>query len=187
MWGVVVLGILTVGSALGVVAARHPVHSALFLVLNSLSLALFYFGLRAEFMGVAQVIVYTGAVMVLFLFVVTLLSAGRTVADLPEELGWQRPLAGVLAAGTAAALGAAALAPVLGAGRPPRPGFGGLTAVAASLWGPFFPALLGVAVMLLTAVLGVLVLNRSGTAGREAGSGEAPAPQEAAATRGDQP
>jgi len=60
--------------------ARQPVHSALFLIINILALAVMYLLLKAEFLAAAQVIVYAGAIMVLFLFVVILANRreGRT-------------------------------------------------------------------------------------------------------------
>ena len=64
---------ITVFSALRVVTARNPVHSALFLVLTFFSAAAIWLLLRAEFLAIALVLVYIGAVMVLFLFVVMML------------------------------------------------------------------------------------------------------------------
>lgn len=63
-------------TALGVVAFRNAVRSALCLVLNFFTLAFLYFTLRAELLGMTQIIVYTGAIMVLFLFVIMLLNLG---------------------------------------------------------------------------------------------------------------
>jgi len=60
-------------AALGVVTARNPVHSALFLVLSFFSCAALWLLLEAEFLAIALVLVYVGAVMVLFLFVVMML------------------------------------------------------------------------------------------------------------------
>jgi NADH-quinone oxidoreductase subunit J len=64
---------LTVFSALRVITARNPVHSALFLVLAFVSTACIWMLLRAEFLAITLVLVYVGAVMVLFLFVVMML------------------------------------------------------------------------------------------------------------------
>ena len=64
---------LAVGSAVAVISARNPVHSALFLVLTFFSVACTWIIAGAEFLGVALVVVYVGAVMVLFLFVVMML------------------------------------------------------------------------------------------------------------------
>lgn len=72
-----IFGILAVAAALNMLLQRHPINSALSLVVVMMSLAVLYWSLEAEFLGAAQVIVYAGAVMVLFLFVVMLLNAGE--------------------------------------------------------------------------------------------------------------
>jgi NADH-quinone oxidoreductase subunit J len=64
---------ITIGSALRVITARNPVHSALFLVLTFCSAACIWLMLAAEFLAITLVLVYVGAVMVLFLFVVMML------------------------------------------------------------------------------------------------------------------
>lgn len=71
---VAVLGVL---GALGMLATPNPVHSVLYLVLTLFCVAAIYLMLGAEFLAVVQVIVYAGAIMVLFLFVVMLLNLGR--------------------------------------------------------------------------------------------------------------
>src|SRR5262252_6889960 len=91
-----VLAFLSVGSALLVVANSNPVRSALFLVVNFFVLAVFYFTLGAEFIGAVQIIVYAGAIMVLFLFVIMLLNLGAPEA-LRDRGGLQAPVAIVLA------------------------------------------------------------------------------------------
>jgi len=68
-----VLAALVVGSALGVITARNPVHAVLFLVLAFVGSAGLWLLLEAEFLGIVLVLVYVGAVMVLFLFVVMML------------------------------------------------------------------------------------------------------------------
>lgn len=76
-------------SAIGVVAMKDAVRSALCLVLNFLMLAALYFMLNAEMLGITQVVVYTGAIMVLFLFVVMLLKvSGPDVLIEKPELKW---------------------------------------------------------------------------------------------------
>ena len=67
-------------SAVGVVAFGNAVRSALCLVLNFFTLAFLYFTLNAELLGITQIIVYTGAIMVLFLFVIMLLRLGAPQA-----------------------------------------------------------------------------------------------------------
>ena len=65
---------LTVGAGLGVISARNPVHAALFLVLTFVSASGLFVLLQAEFLAMALIVVYVGAVMVLFLFVVMMLN-----------------------------------------------------------------------------------------------------------------
>jgi NADH-quinone oxidoreductase subunit J len=90
-----VLAFVAVASALGLIFSRNSVYSALFLILNFNVLAIFYLLLSAPFIAVAQITVYAGAIMVLFLFVIMLLGAERNIGR--PVLGWQRPLAIVLA------------------------------------------------------------------------------------------
>jgi NADH-quinone oxidoreductase subunit J len=68
---------LAIGGAIGMITGRNPVASLLFLVLTFFSLAAIYVLLGAHFIAVTQVIVYTGAIMVLFLFVIMLLNLGH--------------------------------------------------------------------------------------------------------------
>src|SRR5690242_17253133 len=70
------LGGVAVASALGVVLFSSAIRSALCLVVNFFCLAFLYFTLNAELLGITQIVVYTGAIMVLFLFVVMLLNLG---------------------------------------------------------------------------------------------------------------
>src|SRR3974390_362933 len=66
-----------VGGAVNLLVQRHPINSALSLIVVMASLALIYLLLGAEFVAAVQVIVYAGAVMVLFVFVIMLLNAGE--------------------------------------------------------------------------------------------------------------
>lgn len=85
------LGGLAAATAIGVVAFSSAVRSALCLVVNFFTLAFLYFTLNQELLGITQIIVYTGAIMVLFLFVVMLLNLGRP--DLLNERGdLKRPI-----------------------------------------------------------------------------------------------
>ena len=89
------LSLIAVATALGMLLSRNAIYAALFLVLNFVTVAVFYLLLGAPFIAMVQITVYAGAIMVLFLFVIMLLGA----EDLPREqvLPWQRPLAVVLA------------------------------------------------------------------------------------------
>ena len=84
-----VAAFLVIASALMVVVNRHPVHSALYLVLTFLGLSVFFLQLQAPFLAAVQVIVYAGAIMVLFLFVIMLLGEDRPLAG-ENKLGAQR-------------------------------------------------------------------------------------------------
>lgn len=75
-----IFGVLAVGSAISVIAFKNPIHSALALVLTFFSLAGLFVLLGAYFVAAVQVIVYAGAIMVLFLFVIMLLNLGSLQA-----------------------------------------------------------------------------------------------------------
>lgn len=70
-------GLLAVAGALGVILSKQPVHQVLATVLNFVGLAMLYMSLQSEFMALVQMIVYSGAVMVLFLFVIALLTTRK--------------------------------------------------------------------------------------------------------------
>ena len=99
-----VFAALTIGGALGVVLARNPVHCALFLVLTLVSVAVLFLLQDAQLVAAVQIIVYAGAIVVLFLFVIMLLGVDRPDRG-DEPLRFQRPIA--------LALGAVVLAEVL--------------------------------------------------------------------------
>ena len=92
-----VLSVATIVSGLGVILFKNAVHSALSLILTLLFLALFYLQLGAMFIAIVQVLIYAGAIMVLFLFVVTMLASEETGdARPPDRRIWQRGLAATL-------------------------------------------------------------------------------------------
>jgi NADH-quinone oxidoreductase subunit J len=86
-----ILALVSIASALAMLISRNAIYSALFLVVNFATVAVFFLLLDAPFIAVAQVSVYTGAIMVLFLFVIMLLGAER--AGPIQAIQWQRPLA----------------------------------------------------------------------------------------------
>ena len=90
-----ILAIIAIAAALGMLLSRSAIYSALFLVLNFGVVAVFYILLNAPFIAMAQVSVYAGAIMVLFLFVIMLL--GTETLPASKALPWQRPLAYFLA------------------------------------------------------------------------------------------
>ena len=90
-----ILSLIAIATALGMLLSRNAIYSALFLVLNFAAVAVFYLLLGAPFIAMAQITVYAGAIMVLFLFVIMLLGAESLPKS--EVLPWQRPLAVFLA------------------------------------------------------------------------------------------
>ena len=92
-----VLAAVAIVASIAMVVARNSIHSALFLVLTFFCLAVLYLTLNAEFLAAAQIVVYAGAIMVLFLFVITLLNPGHEETE--DRLGAQRPLALALGLG----------------------------------------------------------------------------------------
>ncbi len=91
---------ISIGSAIAMLLQRNAVHAALFLVVNFFTIAVFYLVLGASFLFAVQIIVYAGAIMVLFLFVIMLLGVDRQ-EPLVERLRGQRVMAIVLGTGIA--------------------------------------------------------------------------------------
>jgi NADH-quinone oxidoreductase subunit J len=79
-WAFVVFAVLALGTAVAVVVAKNPIHSALFLLSSFLLVACIFILQQAEFVGAVQILVYAGGIMVLFLFVVMLVHQ-RTVSE----------------------------------------------------------------------------------------------------------
>lgn len=161
MIGFALLATVMIVGALGVVLLRQPVHAALSLVGTLLALAITYVTLQAHFLAAVQVIVYAGAIMVLFLFVIMLLNVGDVTGpkrSLPG-LRWAAYAAGVVVA-------AAVAVAVLLEGRPlgdpdvVRAALdgGGAGAIGDVLFGDFLLAFHLVGVLLLTGVVGAVAL-----------------------------
>jgi NADH-quinone oxidoreductase subunit J len=96
--------VVAIASGLNVILQRNPIYSAVFLVANFFCLAVYYVLLNAQFLAAVQIIVYAGAIMVLFLFVLTLLSPGREEPG-EDPLARFRIPAVILAIALAAILG----------------------------------------------------------------------------------
>lgn len=91
-----IFGVLCVAGALNLLLQRHPINSALSLVVVMMSLAVIYWTLGAEFLAAAQVIVYSGAIMVLFTFVIMLLNAGEEVRTRGSKAAYLAGIPGVV-------------------------------------------------------------------------------------------
>lgn len=155
-----VLGPIMVISALGLLFARKTVHAAMSIVVVMISLAILYVAQEAPFLGVVQVIVYTGAVMMLFLFVLMLVGVDSS-DSLVETIAGQRWIGLLLGAGLAAVLvgvvaTAADLRPV---GLVEANADGNPVGVARVIFADYVFALEVVGTLLVIAALGALVLT----------------------------
>jgi NADH-quinone oxidoreductase subunit J len=88
--------LLALLGAAGVLTMRNPVHAALFLVQTLFGVAVLFVSLQAHFLAAVQIIVYAGAIVVLFLFVIMLLGVDKSEVQAPDVLKGQRVMAAVL-------------------------------------------------------------------------------------------
>jgi len=154
---------IAVGAALGLVVKKNAIHGALFLVVNLAAIAVFYQALGAEFLAWAQVIVYAGAIMVLFVFAIMVLIPGK------EETGPDpRRRTRLLATPFAAALLLLLLGFLVTSG-PAAPAGGGAATgsgvdrLATVLFTDYLLPFEVTSVLLLAAMVGALVLARRRT------------------------
>ena len=154
------LAVIAIAAAIGMLLSSNAVYSALFLVLNMATLAVFYLLLGAPFIAMAQVTVYAGAIMVLFLFVIMLLGAERLGG--PSTLAWQRPLAFVLALLLVIEGSYIFLFRVPSMPQPAAliEGFGSPGTVGAILFNEYLLPFEVTSVLLLVAMIGAIVLTR---------------------------
>jgi NADH-quinone oxidoreductase subunit J len=97
----IIFAVVAVGSALNILVQRNPLYSALSLIGTLVSLSALYIMLRAQFIAAIQVVVYAGAIMVLFVFVIMLLNAPKDQPQIDKQKGLRYlaiPLAGLLLA-----------------------------------------------------------------------------------------
>lgn len=148
-------------TAVGVVAFANAVRSALCLVLNFFTLALLYFTLQAELLGITQIIVYTGAIMVLFLFVIMLLNLGSPDA-LEERPDLMKKVLGFLFGGALFGLIATQVVqPFLGTRQIHAPeGFGSPPALGRALFTSYVWPFEMVSVLLLIGIVGSILLAK---------------------------
>ncbi len=157
-----IVGIMAVVAGAGVILSRNTVHSALFLILNFIAVAVLFLGLHAEFLALVEVIVYAGAIMVLFLFVVTVLTVEKgPEVSLPSLLGgqtaWGWVLGGIIF--VALALGLAGAGGALGPAVPAA--FGSVGNFGRALFTTYVYPFELTAFILLVAVVGTVSLTRS--------------------------
>jgi NADH-quinone oxidoreductase subunit J len=163
--GLILFIVLAAGAilaALGMLFSRNAVYAALFLVANFVSVAILYLILGAPFIALAQITVYAGAIMVLFLFVIMLLGAERLTVG--ETLTWQRPLAIVLGV---LLLGEVLYVDLFKAGlnvqlTAPDANFGTPTGIGLALFNQYLLPFEVTSVLLLVALIGAVVLTKVG-------------------------
>jgi len=153
---------ISIASAIGMLVMRNAVHAALFLIVNFFCLAVMYLLLDAPFLFAVQIIVYAGAIMVLFLFVIMLLGVDRG-EDLRDPLLAQRPLAIVLAAAFVIEIAVAVRAGIGFATKAPE-GFdlvnadGNTKALAEVLFRDYFLPFEATSILLIIAAIAAMVL-----------------------------
>ena len=154
-----ILALMAVASAAGVVLKRNPIHSALFLVVHLATLAAFFLKMRAEFLATAQVIVYAGAIAILFVFAIMVLIPGREETGV-DGLRAQRLLA-VPVAGLLLVLLAVMLRSALFAGPEPATSVpGGVASIGRVLFTDYLFPFEVTSVLLLVALVGVMALAK---------------------------
>jgi NADH-quinone oxidoreductase subunit J len=153
-----VVAVTAIGSALGLILKRNPIHGALFLVVNLGSIAVLYLMLGAEFLALAQVIIYAGAIMVLFVFAIMVLIPGKEETG-PDPLRKVRvlalPVGGLLLIMLIAVVGRLGARPVAS---PPAPA--GVETLGRVLFTDYLLPFELTSVLLLAAMVGVLLLAR---------------------------
>ena len=152
------LAVLTVASALVIVIHRNPIYSALGLVSTLFLMALLFVGLEAHMVAVLQIIIYAGAIVVLFLFVIMLLNL-----QVEERETVPRPLIGAAVVGGVAlgllvllGIGLTPLAPPA----PVQPGYGGTQPLAERLFTAYLLPFELTSLLLLVAIVGAVVVGK---------------------------
>jgi NADH-quinone oxidoreductase subunit J len=154
-----VLALLLIASALVVITNRNPVTSAVALAFNLVAIAGVYLVLDAQFIGLLQVIVYAGAIMVLILFVIMLLNLREEVKPHPAGT-FQRVLAPLASLGFAVVIGRAiwSSAP---SSLPDNPdGFGTAASLGTELFTRFYYPFEAISLLLIVAMIGAVLLAK---------------------------
>ncbi len=156
--------IVAVASSVAMILQRNPIYCVLLLIMVMISIAGLYLMLDAQFVAIIQIVVYAGAIMVLFLFVIMLLNLSR------EEGGVfriQKPLAVLLAALLFLPVAAMVTSYAGGGTTPPADGggagFGEVEQIGTLLFTKYLLTVEIAAVLLLIAIVGAVVLTRKGT------------------------
>jgi len=155
------LALTAIAAALGMLFSKNAIYSALYLVLNFVTVAVIYLLLDAPFIAMAQVTVYAGAIMVLFLFVIMIM--GTEALRKSHTLAWQQPLAIALSLVLLIEAGYIIIAgPGIGGGQPSQltAGFGSPTSIGDMLFNQYLLPFEVTSVLLLVAMIGAIVLTK---------------------------
>jgi NADH-quinone oxidoreductase subunit J len=156
---------MVLAGAIGVVVRSNPVHAALSLVLTLFGIAVHFVALEAHFLAAVQVIVYAGAIVVLFLFVIMLLGVDKAEDLKVEPFPIQRPLAAIVGGGIAGLVIAAVMRgrDVLQSGpKLESDGDSNIRLLADNLFEDHVFAFEFTSVLLIVAVAGTVLLTRRG-------------------------
>ena len=156
--------VVAVVSSVAMILQRNPIYCVLLLIMVMISIAGLYLMLDAQFVAIIQIVVYAGAIMVLFLFVIMLLNLSREEGG---TLRIQKPLAVLLAALLFLPVAAMVLSSAGGGTPPPADGaaagFGEVEQIGSLLFTKYLLPVEIAAVLLLIAIVGAVVLTRKGT------------------------
>jgi NADH-quinone oxidoreductase subunit J len=156
----IVFGLICVAGAVNLLVQRHPINSALSLVVVMASLALLYLLLGAEFVAAIQVIVYAGAIMVLFVFVIMLLNAGAEERTRGSRIALFVGIPGVAVLGGTVAWLLVRSSAQLGGVVISSSNFGETRNIARLLFQNFLLPFEVTSVLILIAIMGAVVLGR---------------------------
>jgi len=158
-----IFGAIALGAAVGMVLQRNAVHAALLIVVNLLSVGVLFLSLGAEFLFVSQIIVYAGAIVILFLFVIMLLGVDRDEV-LNEPGGFQRRqivIGGISALGLIVAMsGVLASKSLSAAPRAAARNFGSAQSIGELLFSRYLLPFELTGLLLLVATIGILMLAK---------------------------
>lgn len=174
----IIASVVSLAGAIGVVTSKHAVHAALSLVLTLFGVAVLFLEQDAQFLAAVQVIVYAGAIVVLFLFVIMFLGVDRTEDTMIEPLVTQRPIALIVTAASVA--GILALSAVThwvsgvhsSVGSLHQGGHTNVYLLGRSIFTTYLFAFEITAGLLVIAVVGAVLLARRHSAGEPTASGD---------------
>ena len=159
-------GLMILIGAVGVVTRSHPVHAALSLILTLFGVAVIYVSQEAHFLAAVQVIVYAGAIVVLFLFVIMLLGVDKAEDLQIEPFKIQRKVAAIVGGGVIGLIAAAAISSRDNIGTTGQPSVAApdhdsnIRSLARDLFSDYVFAFELVSVLLVVAVVGTVLLSR---------------------------